>query len=254
MVFLASADILNDVITQMKTTQIDVESFIKGNIGYGSFGYPGACRLIPAGKRASVVNVIGEFAKSYTRSDAFLKWYEELRDQEKPKPQEEMKPMAEQRREQIEQLKKSLAEQEQAYKVATGDMKEVHRQVIEGTKQALQLLEKSDPAQDAMVDQYADQANATAKQEYEQKLVEWQKEFPERNPRPLIKMRLQEFLEATTGIDYAAKLVKKDKVMVFENPEYEQKDGRWKTGYRAGKEATEAARAFARAWLKELEK
>jgi hypothetical protein len=61
-------------------------------------------------------------------------------------------------------------------------------------------------------------------------------------------------LDATQGIDYAAKLVKKEKVMVFENPVYEKKDDKWKKGYRAGKEATEAARAFAQAWLKELEK
>jgi hypothetical protein len=67
-----------------------------------------------------------------------------------------------------------------------------------------------------------------------------------------VKKRLQAFLEATKNVDFAAKLVKKDKVMVFAKEEYENKDGNWKLAYRAGKEATEAARAFAQEWLKGL--
>ena len=40
--------------------------------------------------------------------------------------------------------------------------------------------------------------------------------------------------------------------MVSENPAYERKPGQWKMCYRAGKEATAAARAAVQAWLKEL--
>jgi hypothetical protein len=42
--------------------------------------------------------------------------------------------------------------------------------------------------------------------------------------------------------------------MRFANEDYEGKPAEWKICFRAGKEATEAARAFARSWLTELEK
>ena len=39
----------------------------------------------------------------------------------------------------------------------------------------------------------------------------------------------------------------------FVNPIYESKNQEWKQGFRAGKEATEMARAFAKQWLSELQ-
>ena len=40
--------------------------------------------------------------------------------------------------------------------------------------------------------------------------------------------------------------------MLFVNPAYQAKSAQWKTCYRAGKQATTAARAAVQAWLKEL--
>ena len=39
----------------------------------------------------------------------------------------------------------------------------------------------------------------------------------------------------------------------FAREDYEAKPAEWKMCFRAGKEATEAARAFAREWIKSLE-
>ena len=141
---------------------------------------------------------------------------------------------------------------EKAYKDAPANMKEIYRQNIESLKQMLKEIEKSNPEQDKRLDQYASQAHEQSMKEYNEKVAQWEKEFPAGNFRPLLKKRLREFLDATAGIDFNAKLAGKGKKMLFVNPDYESKDGNWKRCFRAGKEATEAARAFAQAWLKEL--
>ena len=59
------------------------------------------------------------------------------------------------------------------------------------------------------------------------------------------------------GADRSGKLIGPGDVVAqtrqaFENAAYEQKPSQWKMCFRAGKEATGAARATAQAWLKEL--
>jgi hypothetical protein len=56
----------------------------------------------------------------------------------------------------------------------------------------------------------------------------------------------------TQGIDFNAALKESGGNKVFVNPAYEKKSNKWKMAFRAGKEVTEAARAFAQQWLKEL--
>lgn len=65
--------------------------------------------------------------------------------------------------------------------------------------------------------------------------------------------RSLEFLEATSDVDYDAKLVSRGGKMRFANEDYESKSANWKLAYRAGREATEKARAFASVWFAELD-
>src|SRR5258708_2398958 len=94
-------------------------------------------------------------------------------------------------------------------------------------------------------------ARADRTRQYEQELATWKRDFPE-SAAPVIAKRLREFLAASADVDFAAKLTFRTGKMVFENQAYEQKPGQWKMCYRAGKEATTAARTAAQAWLKEL--
>ena len=87
--------------------------------------------------------------------------------------------------------------------------------------------------------------------QYEQELATWKRDYPE-SAAPVIAKRLREFLAASADVDFSAKLVSREGRMVFENAAYEQKPSQWKMCYRAGKEATGAARAAVQAWLKEL--
>ena len=87
--------------------------------------------------------------------------------------------------------------------------------------------------------------------QYDQEMATWKRDYPE-SPAPAIAKRIREFLAFSADVDFSAKLVAKDGKMVFENPAYEAKSPQWKMCFRAGKEATAAARAAAQAWLKEL--
>jgi hypothetical protein len=242
----------DDYLSDMKTTKTQVQTYIQESIGYGSLSYPAACRLIPQARRAALVRAVGEFARQFTTTDAFRQWYNEYRDNRKPTPPEEIKPMDEIRKEQIAAIKAQIAEQEKAAKNAPADQKAMYEQVIAAMKQSLKEFEKVDKSRDASVDANIQQANAGAKEEYQKKVAEWELEYPVDNPHSLLKKRLQAFLDATADIDFSAKLVKKGKMMVFEKKDYEAKDSNWKLGYRAGKEAVQAGRAIAQAWLKEM--
>jgi hypothetical protein len=46
---------------------------------------------------------------------------------------------------------------------------------------------------------------------------------------------------------------KGENYFVFEKPEYENKSNHWKLCFRAGKPTIDAARTYAKAWLKEIE-
>ena len=79
----------------------------------------------------------------------------------------------------------------------------------------------------------------------------WEQELPA-SPNGLIARRLREFLNETADLDFAARLVRQGDKMKFADPKYEQKSSQWKLCFRAGKDATGAARALAEQWLKEL--
>ena len=88
-------------------------------------------------------------------------------------------------------------------------------------------------------------------QQYQQELANWQREYPD-DPKPIIARRLREFLALSADVDFAAELRSDGGRMLFVNPAYQAKSAQWKMCFRAGKEATTAARAAVQAWLQEL--
>ena len=97
----------------------------------------------------------------------------------------------------------------------------------------------------------AERKHADDQKQYQDDLNAWQQNYP-LDPAPLIAKRLHDFLAQTADVDFDAKLVSGDGGRVFAKPEYEARSPQWKMAYRAGREATTAARSAASAWLKEL--
>jgi hypothetical protein len=243
---------IQDYFADMKTSMSEVEQYVQDDIAYGNFVFPPACARIPASKRSAIVRAAGEFARSFTSSKAFVAWYDQFREQRKPDPPTVTPSMSESRAQQIDAIKKQIAETESNAASAPPEQKSLFNDVLKALKSSLADMQKADKSQDGEMNQAIVQANADAKREYEAKLAAFQLEYPAGNPKPLIKARLKQFLEKTDGVDFGAKLVKKDRLMVFANPEFENKPSEWKTAFRAGKEATETARTIAREWLKTL--
>jgi hypothetical protein len=71
--------------------------------------------------------------------------------------------------------------------------------------------------------------------------------------RTQLKERLTFFLAETAKVPWTAKLVDRDKHTYFADPELELRPRWWKFCFRAGPEATAAAREVATTWLKELD-
>jgi hypothetical protein len=70
--------------------------------------------------------------------------------------------------------------------------------------------------------------------------------------RQLIANRLRHFLDISKDVAYDAKLIDRDGKKVFADPALEARPKEWKMCFRAGKPATDAARAFAQKWLNDL--
>ncbi len=140
-------------------------------------------------------------------------------------------------------------------KAAAGMDAATRKSMEDGIKQMMAQVEamEKDPAQRAQLKDLLEAQRADAMARYEEAVAEWNKRTPA-DPKALIADRIREFLETSADVDYGAKLVKRGSLMRFENEDYEARSSQWKLCFRAGKEAVDAARVFAEAWLAELEK
>ncbi len=75
---------------------------------------------------------------------------------------------------------------------------------------------------------------------------------PPKDPRVNLRKALRHFLAVTDGVDYGAGLSLQDGRKFFSDKTFEAKPAEWKMAFRAGREASEGARAYVRAWLVEL--
>jgi len=233
------------------TAKEDVlDSLTSGNV-YDDSAFR-AFKLLPAPARAGIVRAGLEWIRAYAGSAEFKAAYAEFRKGEKPalpaprpSADDEMKKMKAEMEKNIAEMRKNMAAMDAQTKK---DMEEA----IQAMRGQMERMEK-DPQQKELMRQSTAMSAEEDKKRHEQALAEWELRYPA-DPRALIKKRINEFLAASSGVDYAAKLAPRGDKMIFVKEEYEHKSSDWKTCFRAGKEATEAARAFAKDWLAELEK
>ena len=243
-----AADILSQLGITPEAARQAVDSVI--NSGVYNPGLPaGAFKLLPVAARGDAATAGVAWLKAYTASAEFKRQYAQIRDVHKPPPPEfdgtpedELKKADEEQKQQTEDSKKAIA----------ALPAEQSAQVEEALKAAQAMIAQQNTPEMRKVRLDGIKAmRADRTTQYQQELATWARNFPE-NPAPVIVKRLREFLAASADVDFAAKLTPKNGRMAFENPAYEQKPGQWKMCFRAGKEATTAARAAVQAWLKEL--
>jgi len=227
---------------------------IKNSFMYGYLYYYGVKNIknLAVNDRGAIAKDLLSYAKQYVGSEAFKKEYELMRKNAKPQ-QPELKPLRS-----VEEIQKNeIAKTEKSIKDTEKNMKDMP-QYAKGMEPMLAILKDNlkkyqDPknsyfASVAMGEKYDNESQLRS---YNERMKQWEAGYPE-TINQFITARLQKMLDATKDIDYNAELMEKWGKKRFVNPAYEAKNTEWKQGFRAGKEITESARAFAQKWLEEL--
>lgn len=210
---------------------------------------------IAAGNRAVAVIAAGNYTKQYVMTPAFEKEYKQYRDGQikanTPPPALTKEQIAKKK---ISENETAIQSLEKTLKTsANPDTKKACEQSLDYMKKQLTEFKSGKSAQ-------IDYELSMDQQRYDEEkkgFDEWMKEHPE-TVQDLIKLRLNEFITGTKGIDYNAVYVEgytggeTGGEGYFKNPVYNKKSPQWKQGFLAGKEITETARTFIQQWMKEI--
>lgn len=247
-VTLSAADVLSQLGIPPQAAKEAVGAIITS--GIFNPGLPAAAfKLLPPAARADAAAAGVAWVKAYAASPEFRQQYARIRDTRKPEapqfegtPEDELKKAADEQKQQAEESKKAIASLPP----------EQRKALEEALKTSAAMLAQMDTPEMRKLRLDGIKAIRAERQtQYEQELANWQRTYPE-NPAPAIAKRLREFLAASDNVDFDAQLKSQNGRMVFVNPAYEAKPAQWKLCFRAGREATTAARAAVQAWLKEL--
>jgi len=210
-------------------------------------------RAVALGDRPALVREAVEFGRSYFASETFKARYAAARDEGRPTPPEAPKSGEELIAEMKADLQASITDMKAQADQSPPDIKAMLLESVAMLEAQLVELDSPDhPYRDpAMAVAFAEQA-AAEQAAYEAELAKWEATFPE-DPSARIAQRLEETLALCADVDFSAELVdgpygKK----LFANTAYEMKPAEWKSCYRAGQPAVEAARTAIQGWLTEL--
>lgn len=253
-VFLA-AQAGSEALTKLGLTaasaKTDVLETLATGSAYNDTAFKAFKALAPAA-RASIVKSGLAWIKSYVATPEFAAAYAKLREGEKPQPPDAVPSAEEQLKKQKDDFEKQVAEMQKSMAGLDAATRKSMEETIKQMRAQFEKMEK-DPQQNEMYAQMVQMQRDENKKQYAEQLRVWEEQYPS-DPRRLIQNRIREFLEVSADVDYTAKLVASGKLQRFAEANYEEKPAAWKLCFRAGKEATDAARAFAQAWLSELEK
>jgi len=247
-----------DVWKQLGLTPADADMNIKNSILQGTLYYYGAKNAgnIITGNRVAMINDIVAYAKKYTNSAEFKINYKKHRDQMKPKPYEYTPATTESIKAQERQrLEINLKAAEEGLNSPNPKIKNGAPSRIENIKKELAALDDPDNKTIKRLLDEDKRMNESVIKQNEEQMKNFEARYPE-DPQVLIKKRLEQILDITADVDFAAELKdaewKGKKWKVFVNPAYEKKSKEWKLAFRAGKVTTDAVRAAAEKWLKEF--
>ena len=248
-----TAKLADEIWKELGLTRQDANYGISTSFMQGYFYYYGAknAKNFAAGNRAAVVKELGTYAKEYVNSDAFKKEYLQNREAKKPTVPSAARTTDEIRKEQVENMQKAIKNIEPMLKMDNPDIRKGAKEGLEQFQKQLKELEDPKSELVKMLSDGEKMGFENNMVNYKQNLAKWEKDYPA-NQLLLVKKRLEQFLDLTADVDFTAALKEQYGKKRFVNPAYESKSREWKQAFRAGKEATEAARAFAQQWANEI--
>jgi hypothetical protein len=199
--------------------------------------------------RVALVNFALSLARTFAESEDFKRRYADHREANGPDPLP-----AEPNVDEI------LAKQRAGFEAQVEEMRKLFDQITPAQRATLeegwkdmraQLTEMETGPRRAEFEQALREQRETRVRAREAAMKQLDAVWPA-DPRALVADRLRHFLELSSDVAYDAKLVDKDGKKAFADPSLEARPKEWKMCFRAGKPATDAARAFAQKWLNEL--
>ncbi|HEX6163945.1 MAG TPA: hypothetical protein VFZ31_11295 [Vicinamibacterales bacterium] len=235
-------------ISEGRAKEAVFDSFMSDAVSIA--GKPAAFTAMAPAARVALVNFALNLARTFTESEEFKRRYADHREANGPDPlPEEMTVDA------------VFAKQRASFEQQTAEMRKLFDQITPEQRATLEAgwndmraqldaMEKGERRRElegVLKEQRLEQVRAR-----EAAMKELEKAYPE-DPRALVAARLRHYLDVTRDIDFSAELIDKDKKKVFADAALEAKPAEWKMSFRAGKPATDAARAFAQRWLADLQ-
>jgi hypothetical protein len=252
MISFKNEQLYTDFLKQLGLSKAEANEKITNSLLSGALDPNGIRNLknIVLNDRAAIVKDVSAYAKQYAGSPEFIKQYLALKEENRPEAMKIETP-DELRINTIRRAREAVKEMEESLKKAPSDMKSIFEKTLETAKQNLKTTEDPDNKYMKSYAQNFASLQQQMKQSHENALKSWEAKYPS-NHLLFIKVRLQEFLDATKDVDFAAQVTERNGIKYFVSKDYERKDNRWKMAFRAGKPAIEAARAFAEEWLSEI--
>jgi hypothetical protein len=250
----------DDIWQQLGLTLPNAQKNINNSFFAGQLYYFDAknAKNVVMGDRVAVVNQLVTYAKKYVNSQEFKIAWQEYQNKKSEvirrglprKP--EAKTLESIKEEEKLLLEKRLSATETNLNSSNENVKKAATIQVANIKKEIQAL---DDPNNPVIKRKRDMADRNYQYQlkvYNDAMQNFEAKYPS-DPKPVLKQRLQEILSITADVDYAAELREGNKgEKVFVNADYEKKPSEWKLAFRAGKTATDAVRAAAQQWLKEL--
>ena len=245
---LSALDTFSDFgITPNRAKEAVFDSFISGSISLA--GKADVFKAASPQARAGMVTAVATLGRTFIESADFEKRYADHREANGPDPL----PAQQTVEEIFSKQRKDWEEQVAGIRAQFSEITPAQQKTLEDgfneMRARFDTMEKEGRAE--LESSLKEQRTAQVRSR-EAAMAEFEKVIPA-DPRSLVASRLRKFLDLSKDVDYSARLVEKDKKMRFADPALESKPGDWKLCFRAGKAATDTARAFAQKWLSDLE-
>lgn len=286
-VFAILVAFVADDLTRIGTTTDEMQNLVVSSMARDTFSIKPprkvreACKAIPAAQQGAAVQGVLKLVRAFVESDEFAKRYDSyqrmvydidnpetasptikqdieksLGNLDNAKLSEAMSRELNMMESMAQGYEKANDTQKKAYEQRMGSIDNFKKQ-IESIKK-LQEQAKSNPEQarkdyiSYKVTSSTSALERSVKQRRESSLAAYAQT---KNHKVFLVNQLKDFLKETDDIDFGAQTKTNEAgKKIFVKPEYEAKSAEWKFYYRCGKEPVAAAREFAKAWLKDLDK
>jgi len=235
-------------ISEGRAKEAVFDSFMSDAVSIA--GKPAAFIAMPPAARVSLVNFALNLARTFAESEDFKRRYTDHREANGPDPLPEEQTADAVLAKQRVGFENQVAEMRKMFDQITPEQRVTLEAGWKDMRDQLTAMEQGERRKE--IDGMLKEQRANQVRQRDEAMKEFDTRYPA-DARTLIAMRLRHFLDVTKDVAYDAQLVDKNKKKVFANEGFEGMPAEWKMAFRAGKPATDAARAFAQKWLGDLQ-